>query len=545
MPLPSPASAPLLPASRLLDWLNDDREIALFDVREHGQYGEGHPFLAVHVPYSQLETEAMRLAPRRSTRIVVFDNGAGADTLAATAASRLRDIGYADLHLLEGGAAAWERTGRSLFKGVNLPSKTFGEIVEHAFDVPHLSATALAERIRTGDPLVLVDGRTLAEHRKMTVPGAIPVPNGELVLRWPELVGDPSTPVVVHCAGRTRSIVGAQILRDLGVPNPVYALENGTQGWALAGFELERCSPRALPPAPATPAARRAAADALSRSTHAKALGLTGEEAQRWVDDTTRTTYVFDVRTADEFAGGSIEHARHAEGGQLLQATDLHIGVRRARVLVLDDDGLRAPVIAGWLRRLGWEAAHVIGGIRSGLRLPHPQSLPSASPGLPGLDEAALARIRESSPASRPLVIDLRPSQAFRRGHAVGSHWSIRPRLVDDVRRFAADDRARAVLLVVDAPHVAVLAAADLREAGWTELAFAFYRDVQAAGWPQEATPSQPSDEESIDYLFFVHDRHDGNLDAARRYLEWETGLIAQCAPEELAVFRVTASSDT
>ncbi len=42
-----------------------------------------------------------------------------------------------------------------------------------------------------------------------------------------------------------------------------------------------------------------------------------------------------------------------------------------------------------------------------------------------------------------------------------------------------------------------------------------------------------------IDYLFFVHDRHDGNLDAARAYLEWETGLIAQCEPDELAVFRV------
>ena len=33
-------------------------EIAFLDVREHGQYGEGHPFFAVNLPYSRLEALA-------------------------------------------------------------------------------------------------------------------------------------------------------------------------------------------------------------------------------------------------------------------------------------------------------------------------------------------------------------------------------------------------------------------------------------------------------------------------------------------------------
>ena len=39
------------------DWLADGGEIAFVDVREEGQHGEGHPLLAVNLPYSRLEIE--------------------------------------------------------------------------------------------------------------------------------------------------------------------------------------------------------------------------------------------------------------------------------------------------------------------------------------------------------------------------------------------------------------------------------------------------------------------------------------------------------
>ena len=62
---------------------------------------------------------------------------------------------------------------------------------------------------------------------------------------------DPKTKIVVNCAGRTRSIVGAQTLIDIGVPNPVYALENGTQGWFLAGLQLDHGASRRYGETPA------------------------------------------------------------------------------------------------------------------------------------------------------------------------------------------------------------------------------------------------------------------------------------------------------
>lgn len=536
-PAASFAFEPIISAATLHKWLQDGRELALLDIREHGQYGEGHPFFAVHAGYSRLETEVARLVPRRATRTVLFDDGDADSALARKAASRLAALGYDDVSVLAGGALGWSRAGHTLFKGVNLPSKTFGEIAEHAFEVPHIDAHALAARQRAGEPLVLLDGRTLEEHRKMTLPGAIPVPNGELALRWRTLVSDPSTSIVVHCAGRTRSIVGAQILRDLGVPNPVLALENGTQGWALAGLELERGSARTLPPAPDAAQRQAARNDAAAAAHRAGVPLLTAAEAQDWLDEGTRTTFVFDVRTAEEFAAAGLQGARHAPGGQLLQATDLQIGVRHARVLVLDDDGVRAPVVALWLRRLGLDAALVEDGLASDMRIPvrAPVALP---PTVAALDADALTALREGE-ATLPAVLDLRPSRSYRAGHARGAVWSIRPRVVADALAATGGNLQQPVLLVAPDETIARLAAQDLREAGWQQLSWASAEALESAGWARQATPASPSDAEAIDYLLFVHDRHDGNLDAARRYLDWELGLIAQCAPDELASFRV------
>ncbi|MGE8601371.1 rhodanese-like domain-containing protein, partial [Bordetella trematum] len=231
------AVAPLL----LKEWLHDGAEIALLDVREHGQYGESHLFYAVSLPWSRLELDIGRLVPRRSARVVVYDEG---DGLARQAAERLQALGYSEVYWLEGGTPAWLAAGLQLFAGVNVPSKTFGELAEHAFDTPRIRAEELAAMQARGEAVVIVDGRPYNEYRKMNIPGSICCPNGELALHIDTLVPDETTPIVVNCAGRTRSIIGAQTLINLGLPNPVYALENGTQGWFLADLKLEHGAQR-------------------------------------------------------------------------------------------------------------------------------------------------------------------------------------------------------------------------------------------------------------------------------------------------------------
>lgn len=224
-------------AKTLKQWLHDRAEIALFDVREHGQYGESHLFLATSVPYSRLEFDAARLAPRKSVRLVVYDeNGLGVSKQAAEA---LVMQGYQQVFILTGGTQAWKNAGFKLFAGVNLPSKTFGELVEHQCHTPRLSADELTKMMGDAEDLIVLDGRPQSEFKKMSIPTAQCCPNGELAYRIKSHVKSTNTKIVINCAGRTRSIIGAQTLINLGIKNPVYALENGTQGWYLKDYVLD------------------------------------------------------------------------------------------------------------------------------------------------------------------------------------------------------------------------------------------------------------------------------------------------------------------
>jgi len=82
-----------------------------------------------------------------------------------------------------------------------LPSKTFGELVEQTCHTPAVDAPTLAAMLKRGDDVVVLDGRPLNEHRKMTIPGSVCCPNGELSYRVYDIVSNPATTIVVNCAG--------------------------------------------------------------------------------------------------------------------------------------------------------------------------------------------------------------------------------------------------------------------------------------------------------------------------------------------------------
>ena len=526
----------LLPMTSFIDpttlksWLHDGGEIALLDVREHGQYGEAHLFYGIPLPFSRLELDAPRLVPRRSVRVVAYDGGD--NDVAERAAHRLAVLGYTAVHVLQGGARAWKAAGHALFAGVNLPSKTFGELAEEVYHTPRVSADQLAEMLARKEKVVVLDGRPVSEFHKMNIPTATCCPNGELAYRVRRLVPDTTTPIVINCAGRTRSIIGAQTLINLGLPNPVYALENGTQGWYLNDHALEHGGTRHYA-ADSGNTDLRPAAKALAERFGVPTV--TAQTVQQWAGDASHSLFLCDVRTPEEFAARTLPGAQHTPGGQLMQAGDQYVGVRGARLVLFDDDGVRAPTVAHWLRQMGHEAIVLEGGLASGLSLA-PAAAP-ASPALATIDAQALsARLAQGEVA----LVDLRPSMQFRAGHVPGARWSIRPRLAQDVK----NETRQLVLVADDAALAAWAAASELAGLSPAPLllegGMAAWRD---AGLPVQATPALPADADCIDYLFFVHDRHDGNKEAARRYLAWETGLVAQLDAQERSAFRLPAAS--
>ncbi len=526
----TPARIKTVGAGQLKKILHDGAELALLDVREAGQFGESHLFFAAPLPYSRLELDAGQLVPRRSTCTVLCDDGRLG--VAALAACRLEALGYSDVSVLEGGTRAWAAAGYALFAGVNVPSKAFGELVEHAYHTPRVTVEELARMQAAGEDLVVVDGRPFSEYRKMNIPGGICCPNAELPLRIGGIVRRSGTRIVVNCAGRTRSIIGAQTLINFGVRNPVYALENGTQGWFLAGLELERGSARRYPDyldEKQLPGLRKGARTLAERFN---VRFVNAALVQEWLRDPGRTTYLCDVRTPEEFEAGSIPGAVHAPGGQLVQATDQWIGVRNARIVLIDGgENIRAPVVASWLKQLGHDACALDDGVKSGLK-----GLPAAKPTLPDLPAISAADLKKAMDGGACTAFDLGPSMHFRTAHVPGSRWSTRVRLAADTR-----NKKTPIVLVSEDTDVARLAAVDLFEAGVSnvKLLDGGLAAWTRAGYATESSPAVPPDEQCIDYLFFVHDRHSGNREAAKQYLAWETGLLAQLDEQDKASFKI------
>ncbi len=515
--------------ARLDAALAGDAELAVLDVREAGQYAAGHLFFATHVPYSRLEIEIGGFVPRKTVPIVIYDADNGVSEKAATA---LGAMGYTDVAVLEGGAPAWAAAGHTLYEGVNLPSKTFGELVEHVLDTPRLSADDLADMQEKGGDFIILDGRTPEEYARFNIPGGISCPNAELPLRFDDLVPNRETTVVINCAGRTRSIIGAQTLINFGVVNKVIALENGTQGWSLTDRALETDAKRFPPSSVMAPALARAR-ERSARVADAYDLSFIDlAQLAAWQADTARTLFLFDVRSADEFRAARLPNSRSAPGGQLVQATDRWVGVRGARIVVYDDTEVRAVSTAHWLKQMGWEVHVLRGGIANG----DLESGPPQSPQASNLAQMTAEEVQSEMANGTAIVVDMRSSQAFHGGHIPGAVWAIRPTL-DQV---AVDAGAR-VVLVTDDPAAAALVAGDLQARGVTSVS---HLQGGMASWTDAdgdvaASGDGPENSDRIDFAAFTAQRHGGNKDHMRQYLAWEIGLVDQLDDQERGVFNV------
>ncbi|MEM9355492.1 MAG: rhodanese-like domain-containing protein [Pseudomonadota bacterium] len=508
-------------------WLSDGEELAFLDVREYGEYGESHPLFVIPVAYSTFESRLVRIAPNRQVRMVLVD---GDDGIAEKAAARAEALGYGSVHILKGGAKAWGDAGFTLYAGVNVPSKTFGELLEIERHTPRLSAEDVRRMQEEKTDHVIVDGRPYAEYNNFSIPGGVCCPNGELALRIRDLAPSPDTTIVVNCAGRTRSILGAQTLIDAGVTNPIYALENGTQGWFLVDLPLDHGATRKYPEESGNIEIDDRRTVARKRAESAGVEFISADVANASLSDQTRTHYVIDVRTAEEFASDGIAGSIHAPGGQLVQATDEWIGVREANILLLDSDGVRAPLSAYWLRQMGHRASVLEGGIEAAKALNVPTAnLSDGIQNLPLCDPATL----DTSTAQ---LIDLRSSLAFRDGHIDGAVWGIRPRLP----RLNLDT-SRAIVLIGDEITTS-LASEDLKQAGASDVSrlSGTSGDWERAGLTVVTTPNSPSDAERIDHLFFTAERRH-NKDASRQYLKWEVDLVDQLDEQERAIFQLVA----
>ncbi len=490
------------------------QEILLIDLREEHWFAQGHPLFAASLPLARLELDVLDRAPRKDTPIVLYDDGEGFTSIAA---QRLNALGYRDVRLLAGGLQGWRDAGFELFADVNSPSKAFGELVEHRRGTPHFTAEELDALIRARADLVILDARRFEEYATMSIPGGVSMPGGELVLRARALAPDPQTIIVVNCAGRTRSIIGAQSLINAGVKNPVRALRNGTIGWTLAGLSLDHGAQRRAPGASQDGEAEAAKAARAVRY-RAGVRGLSWEDLQSLADDQSRTLYRYDVRTPEEYAEGHAAGFRSAPGGQLVQETDVFAPVRGARIVLSDDKSIRADMTASWLAQMGWEV-YVLEGAWGAI------AYGAERPTLPEPPRAAL--IEPSALRAAPtLLLDLATTAEHRRGHIPGARFASRTGLAAALGAYAPDTP-----LTLTSPDglVARFAARELEAAGFTHVrALAGGTEAWRAGGGALAGGIEDPLSPPIDVYRRPYEGVDNPAAAMQAYLDWEYGLVAQ-----------------
>jgi rhodanese-related sulfurtransferase len=511
--IPRPVTARALKAM-----LADGQELALVDVREELIFSQRHLLFARSVPLSRLEIRFAALVPRRTTRIVLCDD---ADGLAERAADVLRRAGYTDVSALDGGVAAWAAAGLELFSGVNVPSKAFGEFVEHASATPSIAADELDGLIRGGTDMVVLDSRPFDEYQRVSIPTAVNVPGAELVLRIHDIAPSPETMVVVNCAGRTRSIIGAQSLINAGVPNKVVALRNGTMGWNLAGLTCESGMARRAPDVSGSGRAwAKAAAERVARRFDIARIDLATLE--RWRADGARTLYLFDVRDPAEYEAGHVAGALSAPGGQLVQATDQYVGTLGARIVLLDDAEVRAVMTASWLRQMGWSDVFVLAEAGHEVGRPASPILGAPPPEL-RIDCAGLAELMAREEAT---IVDLALSRDYLKAHIPGAWFAIRSRLGAALTKIAP--RGTLVLTSEDGVLASLAAgeAAALVDRPVCALAGGNAAWL-AAGHALTAADPRMADE-ALDMWLKPYERGSDTTNAMREYLSWEVDLLAR-----------------
>jgi len=531
-------------ATDLHSLLRGTAEVALLDVREPAvTAGEGSILLGVSAPLSRLELDVAGLVPRRATPVVVLDSCAG--ELAERARRRLAELGYTDVRVLDGGVRGWGDAGFKVHTGgTHVVGQAFGEFVEAAYNTPHLTVRELRDKVEAGEDVVILDSRPLAEFEVHSLPGGTSVPGAELVYRASEVITSPDSLVVVNCAGRTRSIIGAQALINSGVPNRVVALEGGTQSWILEGHQLEH-GKSAVAPFPSSGGVEQAKLGAERIAKRFAVATIDNVELQRFRDEAAqRSLYLLDVRSPEEYQRGHLAGSRSTPSWEVAPWIFRYVATHNARLVLIDEpDLVRATVSASWLVQIGWGEVFVaaealaVEPLDTGPEDPTVLGIPES--GVKLIDPEQLQAALDTGDGTR--VVDLQPSSGYRNSHIPGALFAIRSRLAASLHQISGSGP-----IVLTSPNglLARIAAPEIAAATSRSVAVL---DGGTAGWERRGLALEDGDQrllhepdDAIRSPWFEADA-ERQKEGFRRYLAWEVGLVEQLRDDDTVAFKTFA----
>ena len=496
---------------------DNDGLYAVIDVRDWGEFSLGQIPGASCIPRGSLEKYISVLVPQIAIHTVLYcDTG----QRSMRAAASLESLGYTTVSILDGGVNAWTAAGYETQHGWSLRGKEYGERLQVEQGIPDIMAEELHARLTHGEQLYIFDTRTEPEFQAAHLPGAYCAPGGQLALIAPEVVQDTNRTIVTNCAGRTRSILGAHILRRMGFAN-VYALNGGTGAWRIAGYaeELEKGEGTSLPTLAETSiTACEQFAEQLAKEDDIPSLTAQELYARQTSGE---LVYVLDVRLLDEYQAGHIPGAHFCPGTQVALLVESLVGVKNAPIITMCAGRARAIIAASVLKGAGYANVSILDGGTTawtergfGLEtgMPHEidfgqpvwmarllQGLPAGvQPELlpvPGLT-AAQAQAEILTPQAlqtklstgEPLtLLDVRSAGDFATAHVPGARWLSRGRLDIEIEQYVPNKATR-VVLMCRTGNLSPLSVPTLKALGYQSVAVlqGGYNAWQAAELPTE-----------------------------------------------------------
>jgi len=223
----------------------------------------------------------------------------------------------------------------------------------------------------------------------------------------------------------------------------------------------------------------------------------------------------------------------------LIQETDRHLGVWGGRVILVDDNGVRATMTAAWLKQMGWDVA-VLTMDQSGGELETGPYKPRVL-GLGDTDGTFItpAALNDRINEGKALVIDLDMSKKYYDGHIPGAWFMLRSRLAEDITKLP---KAELYVLTSRDSELAQLSIYQTEKITGTDAAYVQggTNAWKAAGLPLEQGATNMASE-AADIRLKAREQNQDMEEAMREYLAWEIELVNQMATDDDQRFQVVS----
>ena len=208
-----------------------NKDIAFIDVRKREKYVQGFAFGSINCETAKLNQHLNDLVPNNKTTILLI--GIENDDNKKKIFKVLNKFNFKSYFTIKGDYKSWVKNKLPFWKGEYTLSKAFGEWVERSSNIKNILPNEL-KKIHKINNFLQIDTRPKIEFEKFSLPFSHHCSGGELPIFLNNNLNINKT-YIVHCAGRTRSIIAYQTLKDFNFKNKKYVLNGGTQNWVLSG----------------------------------------------------------------------------------------------------------------------------------------------------------------------------------------------------------------------------------------------------------------------------------------------------------------------